>query len=194
MASLSTKRQQHYVSRTIQGSLLRQFATDWLMYFLLLWHGMFFLSLLDVPAPFGNAELPMTFWERYFDFCQGHLHLALCGVLIFPLFFWNALRLSHRIAGPLERFRNALDLLRRGESVKPVTLRRDDLLVDFQRAFNRYLNHLETETRSRGGLPKFVREESDTVSEAATNPLIRELESLKAEIHGATSDSHRSKH
>jgi len=190
VASTSTKRQQHYVSRTIQGSLLRQFATDWLVYFLLLWHGMFFLSFWNVSASAGNAELPLTFWERYFDFCQGHFNLAFCGVLIFPLFFWNALRLSHRIAGPLERFRTALDSLRRGESVKPLTLRRDDLLVDYQRAFNRFLRHLETEARSRGGLPKSVREETDTISEPATNLLIRELESLKAEIHGATSDSH----
>jgi hypothetical protein len=190
VASASTQRQQHFVSRTIQGSLLKQVATDWLVHFLLLWHGLFVLSLFGIPAALATSEAPTPLWIRYLEFCQGHIHLALCGVLFFPLFVWNALRLSHRIAGPLERFRVALDALRRGESVKPLTLRRDDLLVDYQRAFNRYLNHLEEEERLRGGLPKSARAEADSLGELETNPLIRELESIKAEIHQATTDSH----
>jgi hypothetical protein len=192
VASPSTQRQQHYVSRTIQGSLLKQFATDWLVHFLLLWHGLFVLSLFGIPAVAANANAPAGLWERYVQFCQSHVHLALCGLLFFPLFFWNALRLSHRIAGPLERFHIALDALRRGEPVKPLTLRRDDLLVDYQRAFNRYLNHLEEEARSRGGLSKSTRAESDAAAEPENNPLIRELVRIQAEIHEATTDSRSS--
>jgi hypothetical protein len=187
VVSPPSQRQQHYVSRTIQGSLLKQFATDWLVHFLLFWHGLFVLQLFGIPA---SAASSGSLWERYFAFCQSHVHLALCGIVFFPVFFWNALRLSHRIAGPLERFRIALDQLRRGESVKPLTLRRDDLLVDYQRAFNRYLSHLDEEARSRGGLPKSTRAEADALGEPESNPLIRELESIKAEIHQATSDSH----
>jgi hypothetical protein len=84
----------------------------------------------------------------------------------------------------------ALDSLGRGETVKPLTLRRDDLLVDYQRAFSRYLSHLEAEERLRGGLPKSARAEADSLAEPETNPLIRELESIQAEIHQATTDSH----
>lgn len=190
MASSPTQRQQHYVSRSIQGSLLKQLATDWLVNLLLLWHGLFALSLLGIPAA-TNAGFPESLWERYLHFCQGHVHLALCGVLLFPLFFWNALRLSHRIAGPLERFRVALEALRRGESLKPLTLRRDDLLVDFQRAFNRYLAHLE-ENRSSGGPAKSTRPEPIAECEPETDPVIREIERIQAEIHQSTGDSHSS--
>lgn len=194
MASPPTQRQRHYISRTIQGSLLKQLATDWLLNFLLLWHGLFVLRLLGIPAAAAAADAGFhgSLWERYLQFCQNHVHLALCGMLFFPLFFWNALRLSHRVAGPLERFRIALDALRKGESIKPLTLRRDDLLVDFQRAFNRYLRHLEEEAKSRGGLSKSTRAESDAAAEPESNPLIRELESIQAEIHQATTDSHPS--
>lgn len=192
VASPPTQRQQHYVSRSLQGSLLKQLATDWLVYFLLFWHGLFVLSLFGIPASAQDTDSQGSLWDRYLLFCDGHVHLALCGMLFLPLFFWNALRLSHRIAGPLERFRIALDALRQGESVKPLTLRRDDLLVDFQQTFNRYLGHLEEDVRSRGGLWKSTRAESDSIGEPENNPLIRELESIKAAVQQATAGSHSS--
>lgn len=169
-------RQQNYVSRVIQGSLLRQFAGFWAAYFCLLWHGMFLWEFLRSPE---GASL--TFWEKYWNFSRNHVDLAVCAVAILPVFYWKALRLTHRIAGPLERFRRSLERLERGEAVPPVTLRRDDLLIEYQRAFNRYLAHLEREN-SR---PASTRAEPET--DPADHPLIREMESLTAEIRQVAS-------
>jgi hypothetical protein len=167
-------RQQNYVSQSIQGSLLRQFGRYWLLYLGLLWHGMFMLNVLGFPnAPPEDSSLPL--WEQYGKFSRAHSHLAICAMAILPLFYWNLLRLTHRIAGPLERFRQALERLQRGEPVKPVTLRRDDLLIDYQRAFNRYLAFLEQDKQKRDGYPK----EPEALAEPASSHRLHELESLK---------------
>ncbi len=189
MASPTTNRQQNFVSRMIQGNLLRQFGRDWFIYNVLLWHGLFLLRILDGKSPVLEVGVSLSFWDLYLDFARAHVDLAVCAVAIFPLFLWKALRLSHRIAGPLERFRYALESLQRGEQVKPLTLRRDDLLVDYQRAFNRYLAHLERETRSRAGLPKSTRAEPDAIGEPASNPLILELEKIQAEVQQAANNT-----
>ncbi len=138
-------RQQNYVSRVIQGGLLWEFTRQGAMYFLLLWHGLFALDWLR----FAKTPEPPTFWEAYWRFGREHVDLLVCAAAILPLAYWNILRLTHRIAGPLERFRQALEQLQRGETVRPVTLRRDDLLIEYQKAFNRYLASLEQEEGSQ---------------------------------------------
>ena len=169
-------RQQNYVSRVIQGSLLGQFAGFWSAYLCLLWHGMFLWEFLSSPE-----DAPLTFWEKYWNFSRAHVDLAVCAVAILPLFYWKALRLTHRIAGPLERFRQSLERLERGEAVPPVTLRRDDLLIEYQRAFNRYLAYLEREKSLRA--PAKAEPETDP----AEHPLIREMASIAAEIRHVAS-------
>jgi hypothetical protein len=189
MTHSSMKRQQSYVSRIIQGSLLKQLGTYWLVSLCLIWHGLFLLQLVGFTGSAAQEQASLTYWERYLQFAQAHLDFVICAAATFPLFFWNALQLTHRIAGPLERFRDTLECLQRGESVKPLTLRRDDLLVEYQRAFNRYLHSLEQEQRSRGGLSKSTRIEPDAEGQPSSHPLLRELQSVQAEIQHAASDT-----
>lgn len=146
MAILSQHRQQSYVNRSLQGQLLRRLATYGLVYFLWLWHGLFLLDMLNPPQAWESQ----SFGQCYLNYCRENVRLAICAALILPWFFWDALKLSHRIAGPLERFRVSLEHLTKGESVDPVTLRRDDLLVDYQHAFNRYLAYLEEAKNTSG--------------------------------------------
>lgn len=190
MGTPTSQRQQNFVDRKIQGSLLWRLAGYWLVYGLLLWHALFLWHIVDYERTFTEKSLPtLSLASLYFEFYQQNLRLAVCAVAIFPLFFWDALRLTHRIAGPLRRFREALERLTRGERVAPLTLRRDDLLVDYQHAFNRYLVFLEQDHKSRGGLPRSARPEPEAALEPATNPLIQEMENIRAEIHQFASDS-----
>lgn len=190
MGTPASQRHQNFVNRRIQGSLLWRLASYWLVYSLLLWHALFLWHIIDyeqtVAEQTGSA---LGLWDLYFEFCRENARIAICAVAIFPLFFWDGLQLTHRIAGPLQRFREALERLSQGESVTPLTLRRDDLLVEYQYAFNRYLLFLEKDHKSRAGLSQFTQLESDAILEPATNPLLQEMESIRAEIHQVTSDS-----
>ncbi|MCA9071021.1 MAG: hypothetical protein KDA84_18970 [Planctomycetaceae bacterium] len=190
MGTPSSQRHQNFVNRKIQGSLLWRLAGYWLVYSLLLWHALFLWHLIDFGKTIAVQNGPtLSFLDLYVEFCKENARLAICAMAIFPLFFWDGLRLTHRIAGPLQRFRDALEKLTHGEAVAPLTLRRDDLLVEYQHAFNRYLLFLEQDHKSRAGLPRSTRAECETALEPTTNPLIKEVESIRAEIHQVASDA-----
>ncbi len=59
---------------------------------------------------------------------------------------WDVVRVTHRVAGPLVRFRECLKALSRGEHVPFVRIRKGDYLVDMERAFNEYLATLPEPT------------------------------------------------
>jgi len=153
-----SKRVQNFVSRGLQGGLLFDIARLWLIYHVLLWHGLFLLDVFVFHQSVSNAE-SLSFWSLYGQFCRQNVPLAICALVMTPWFFWKGLRLTHRVAGPLERFCDALNRLERGEPVKPLTLRRDDLLVEYQHAFNRYLASLQRDGESEN--------REQTASEAA---------------------------
>jgi hypothetical protein len=66
--------------------------------------------------------------------------MLFCACLILPLFMIDFVRLTHRIAGPLVRFRIALVQIMQGHRVNEVELRKGDLLTEFQQSFNEFLS------------------------------------------------------
>ena len=61
---------------------------------------------------------------------------------------WDAIRFSHRLVGPLVRFRRTMQEVTRGEPVRPIKLREGDHLLDLRDDFNEMLDSLQ-----RRGLP-----------------------------------------
>jgi hypothetical protein len=139
-----TAREQSYIGGTLQRGLLGKFAGYWIAYTCLLWVGMFLLDVYVFHITVAKGGGLGLLWELYVRFCRQNVHLLVSIVLISPVLFLNVFWLTHRVAGPLERFCIALERLEKGEEVEPLTLRRDDLLVDYQYAFNRYLASLKS--------------------------------------------------
>ena len=54
-----------------------------------------------------------------------------------PILARDLLKFSHRMAGPLVRFRNAIEEMTEGKVIQPVSLRPRDLLDEFLVAFNK---------------------------------------------------------
>ena len=73
-----------------------------------------------------------------------------CFALVVPFFAWDAMRLTHRVVGPLNRFRRAMREIAAGESVRLVRLREGDELDDMQRDFNAMLDQLQKRTEAMG--------------------------------------------
>jgi hypothetical protein len=59
------------------------------------------------------------------------------------LFIWDAVRMLHRVVGPLVRIRRAIKAVTDGEELKPITLREGDHLQDLKDDFNKMLTALE---------------------------------------------------
>ena len=54
-----------------------------------------------------------------------------------PIFIRDYMRVSHRFAGPMRTFRQAMRQLVAGQTVEPVQLRQDDYWQEFAEDFNR---------------------------------------------------------
>jgi hypothetical protein len=67
--------------------------------------------------------------------------LTLGGVAI--LFIRDAIKYTHRIVGPIYRFRKAIEALKNGEDMEPIRLRDGDYLTELRDEFNEMLRVLE---------------------------------------------------
>jgi nitrogen fixation/metabolism regulation signal transduction histidine kinase len=60
-----------------------------------------------------------------------------------PVLAWDTIRMSHRLVGPLVRFRKTMEAIADGEPVRPIKLRDGDYLTDLRDEFNRMLESLQ---------------------------------------------------
>jgi hypothetical protein len=132
-------RKQVFVSGRIQGSIVKHAIFYWAVYHLILWHILFMYRYVQYRAELIAGGPPSTFWDLYAKFSHDHVAMILCALPILPVLVWDVIRVTHRVAGPLVRFRECLKALTRGEHVPFVRIRKGDYLVDMERAFNDYL-------------------------------------------------------
>jgi methyl-accepting chemotaxis protein len=86
--------------------------------------------------------------QQYLSLLQDYFPVILCLAILVPVMAWDAIRFSHRLIGPLARFRSSMEAIARGEAVRPIKLREADYLTDLCQAFNEMLDSLQ-----RRGLP-----------------------------------------
>lgn len=139
MGYLRGQRKKLFVSRSIQGVVMSRFALYWIGYHFTLWHGMLLYGYIrgNVLTAFTGGG--MSFWEYYVKFFQANNTILIAAAAICPIMLWDTLRVTHRIAGPVIRFKDVLKRLGRGEQVEKVELRDQDLMDDLRDAFNEFL-------------------------------------------------------
>src|SRR5436190_2002376 len=129
-----------WVNARIQGRILARIACYWAIYHAVLWNAIFVARYIAYRASLIAGETETrTIGELYSSFAQDYAGLALCAILLAPIFLYDVFRQSHRIAGPLVRFQAVLKRMMAGEKVSPVKLRKDDLLNEFQAVFNEFV-------------------------------------------------------
>jgi hypothetical protein len=82
----------------------------------------------------GHFGQPAFYWSV--------MSTSIC-VLVGLLFIFDIVRFSHRIVGPLYRFRKCLKAIAAGEEVALMELRKDDFLHELKDEFNEALKVLE---------------------------------------------------
>lgn len=143
MGGKKKARKKLYVSRRIQGGMLAKLALYWGVYHFVLWHAMFMYRYMQYRADVLGGAAHVSFAELYSTFAAQHYSMVLCAVGVFPIVLWDMVKITHRIAGPLVRFQNTLREMAKGVRPRPIKLRRGDLLVELQDAFNEYVTSLE---------------------------------------------------
>ncbi len=110
------------------------------LFFLVLFNFLFAWKLLSEGV--GN---PL---EQFLGMLHDYLPVVICLLVLVPVMAWDAIRFSHRLVGPLVRFRRTMQDLARGETVRPIKLRQGDYLNDLRDDFNLMLDSLQ-----RRGVP-----------------------------------------
>jgi hypothetical protein len=73
----------------------------------------------------------------------GFLLTPIAAVTLGFLFVYDSVRLSHRIVGPVYRFRKTVQAITAGEEVRTIVLRDGDLLLELKDDLNAMLRALE---------------------------------------------------
>ena len=183
MFGLNRYRKKLFVSGRIQGRLLFRIGLYWVLYHVVLWHALFVYRYLQdrMNGAILNESIP--FGELYTQFVADYYPVVLCAVITLPIVVIDMLKMTHRIAGPLVAFQNALRELVAGKAVEQVQLRKGDLLTEFQDEFNAYLDTLAKRRRHEsppGG-------ESEEPSDGAEAQIASQVADLRETIQQAIS-------
>lgn len=133
---MSNKRSRLFVDRAFQGRLLLRLVIYWVIYHIALWHVMFLLNLIGAGMNADSTVPSRSFWSLYREFAVEHTSVIVCFVVMLPILGRDLLKFSHRLAGPLVRFRNTMGAMASGERVQTINLRDGDLLTEFVASFN----------------------------------------------------------
>ena len=175
------RRGQLFVNREIQGRLLNRLAIYWMGYHLFLWHALFLAQWIPQQVNAIAAGRSVSVLDSYREFLVSDYLLPLIAVAIFPLVFWDMLKLSHRFSGPLVQVRNRLLDMANGCPPQPVHFRSNDLLSEIQEAFNTYIESLTTD---KPDVP-----EASEQSEEQYSYLVEQIRTLQEAVREQNAES-----
>src|SRR5215212_1294419 len=131
--AMHEKRKKIWVNR-FQTALFWRIAAYFLFYQIAVWS----LVLIEVNM---YAELEVMLGSGSATNLMLFLVALVLGVGV--LFIYDAIKFTHRIVGPIVRFRQICQAVRDGETVDLVKLRDGDYLLEFRDEFNEMLKALE---------------------------------------------------
>jgi hypothetical protein len=139
MTFFKSRRNRIYLGGMLQGTLVKRLAIGWAVYHLLLFHGLFAVSYLEGTRPPAEGDAQQTLIERYESFAWQNRLLIFGCLAVGPVFLWDVVRCTHRVAGPLVRLENTLLRMAKGETIHEIKFRKGDWLTSLERALNVYL-------------------------------------------------------
>ena len=142
-------RKRIFVDSAVQGALIRNVLTHWLVFVFTLAVILGAVQFFQNPVVSAD-ELLSTFPRRH-----GFTFVIL--LLMLPTFLWDTVRLSNRFAGPVLRLRRMMQELAAGEDPGELRFREGDFWSELGEHFNgiraRVLKGQHADERSRAEQP-----------------------------------------
>ncbi len=127
------KRSRLWVDPPFQFRLLLRMGFYLVLYSVVVWHlGFLFTVMVDLPAKPPEGGLG----GLYLQYLSQQRALLYALVLTCPIFLYDLLKFSHRIAGPLYRCRQLMQQMADGQPVPEFTPRKRDLMRELFQTFN----------------------------------------------------------
>jgi len=133
------RRRRFIVNRDVQIALLRN-SFLYLLLFVAVIGIVFFVPLMAELTGTENPSertVPLGDQMRYL-----HDYIWIALILAMILIFLHSVRTSHRVAGPLYRFKVVLEALKEGEISSPIRIRKGDYLHEEADLINQVLESL----------------------------------------------------
>jgi nitrogen fixation/metabolism regulation signal transduction histidine kinase len=127
-------RKKRFIDSRVQGALTRRIIFHWLVFMLVTSAVAFVLQVLADPFRGLTAHLKDLWWS------QGPFLLVM--VFLMPVFVIDAIKLSHRFAGPIFSLRRTIRGVADGEAPRKVKFRQDDFWQDLAEDYNAMLAKL----------------------------------------------------
>lgn len=121
----------------------------WAIYNFALLAAMVGESLLRVIPDVLSGAKDYSLQQFVAEFTDQQSPMLLAMSILCPILIWDMMRYSHRIAGPLYRFRKALADHVGGEPLQKIKLRDGDLLIDFQDTWNEFVQYKQMQDQQR---------------------------------------------
>lgn len=129
-------RRKKLVNKQLQGQLMLKMVLHWLGYNAIV----LFISLASclflyyISVVNGSHERTMN--EEVTQFFSHHKPMLIAMGILLPLIVWDMLKTSHRVAGPIYKFRAELQRYIDTGRLETVKLREGDFLKEFQDTWN----------------------------------------------------------
>jgi hypothetical protein len=118
-----------------QTKLTLRIAGYLALFFVVFFNLLFAWKMLD--------EGPIDPARQFVETVQTHLPVFICLLFLVPIMTWDTIRFTHRLIGPLVRFRKTMQAMAQGEPVRPIKLRDGDYLLEMRDDFNKMLEELQ---------------------------------------------------
>jgi hypothetical protein len=129
------KRSKQIVDKDVQGALARRVIVHFCAFIVV--GGLLGLTVQFLSNPFQSFEQQSTnFWNN-----SGPYLVAL--VLMLPIFVYDTIKLSNRIAGPVYRLRSTMMSIKRGEETPELKFRSVDFWQEMAVEFNEMVTELK---------------------------------------------------
>jgi hypothetical protein len=128
------KRRQVFVDRNVQGGLMLRVAGYWFFCLISVLMMVMVWTVFTGPRMSGG-DLLSTLWTRYAP-------ALVASLLLLPLVVCDAVKFSHRFAGPIVRLRGAFRRIARTGRCDQIQFREGDFWHDLADEFNRAQNRL----------------------------------------------------
>lgn len=163
------ERRYHRLVDRFQYKLATRMTMYWLVYQFTLFNFLFCWRLL--------RQGPGNIVQQYGQFFMEFYPMLFCFLLLVPAFLWDAIKFYHRVAGPIVRFRQAINDVASDRPLQRVRLRDGDELLDLRDDFNAMLESLARRgavTLTEANHSGVLRASSGDISIASCDPADQE--------------------
>jgi methyl-accepting chemotaxis protein len=128
-------RRQFFVDTAVQGALILRALGYWIAVM---------ITMVVILITWRMFTGPARVFYLHFDDLWFHYQLPLiAALLVLPLIVYDVVRFSSRFAGPIMRFRRAMNCLAQGEATQRLQFRAGDYWMELADDFNAVANRVE---------------------------------------------------